>query len=97
MRDTDRLAHSLQEQELQKYQQRYNQHRRGSTEYFAGDLVWVQAQRPHGTDKLAPYWVGPCEVVSRTVRDTYLVNTDASQPVENHSSDLKLYKGPLLG
>ena len=78
MRDMDRLARSLQEQGLQKYKQRYNQHRRESTAYFAEDLVWVLAQRPHGTDKLAPYWVGSCEVVSRKGRDTYLVNTDAS-------------------
>ena len=54
MKDMDRLARSLKEQELQKYKQRYNQHRRESTAYFAGDLVWVQAQRLHGTDKLAP-------------------------------------------
>ena len=91
------LARSLQEQELKKYKQRYNQHGRESTAYFAGDLVLVQAQRPHSTDKLAPCWVGPCEVVSRKGRDTYLVNTDASQPLEKHSSDLKLYKEPLLG
>ena len=74
MGDMDRLARSLQEQELQKYKQRYNQHRPESTAYFAGDLVWVQAQRPHSTVKLAPYWVVPCEVVSRKGRDTYLVN-----------------------
>ena len=41
-RDMDGLARSLQEQELQKYIQRYNQHRRESTAYFAGDLVWVK-------------------------------------------------------
>ena len=39
MRDMDRSARSLQEQELQKYKQRYNQHRRESTAYFAKDLV----------------------------------------------------------
>ena len=70
MRNMDRLARSLQKQELQKYKQRYNQHRRESTAYFAGDLVWVRAQRPHSTDKLTPCWVGPCEVVSRKGRDT---------------------------
>ena len=97
MRDMDRLAHSLHEQELQKDKQRYNQHRRESTADFAGDSVWVHAQRPHGTNKLAPYWVGQCEVVSRRGRDTCLSNADAPQLVEKHASDLKLYKEPLLG
>ena len=87
----DRLAGSLQEHEIQKYKQRYNQHRQESTTYFAGDSVYLQAQRPHGTEKRA------YEIVSRTGRDTYLVNTDVSQPVEKHCYDLKLYNEALLG
>ena len=85
MCDMVRLVQSLQEQQLKQYAVRYNKTRQESTEYFPGDLVWVCMQRPMGTSKLDPFWVGPCEVTSRKGRNTYVVRTDDSTEKKNTS------------
>ena len=97
MRDMDRLVKRLQEQQLKAYEVRYNKHRQPSSEYFPGDLVWVRMQRPPVTGALDPFWIGPCDVISRKGRDTYIIGSDDHTTHEKHVSELKIYMEPLLG
>ena len=80
----------------EKVSARINAGRKDPPEFVVGDLVWFLRPPSLTANKALPRWVGPCPIIERQGRASYLIEIRPGAPQAVHRSQLKpfLWESP---